>query len=152
MRRPGLYTLAASSRVAAALGAAGGPAPGADLAAINLAERVKDGAMIAVPKAGETRRPGGRAARTTRPLHPRPGASARASSRTRKTVPIAPLDLNSADAGELATLPGMSVNLAERIVRFRELNGPFGTLDDLADVAGMTPRRIDALSLYLEIR
>jgi DNA uptake protein ComE-like DNA-binding protein len=31
------------------------------------------------------------------------------------------------------------------------LNGPFASLDELADVAGMTPRRIDALTPYVTV-
>jgi competence protein ComEA len=59
--------------------------------------------------------------------------------------------LNAADASALASLPGIGSTLAERIVQFRELNGPFASLDELADVAGMTQRRIDAIEPFVTL-
>jgi competence ComEA-like helix-hairpin-helix protein len=55
------------------------------------------------------------------------------------------VNLNSADAQTLSELPGIGPTLAERIVEFRALNGPFASVDELADVAGITPQRLDAL-------
>jgi competence protein ComEA len=65
--------------------------------------------------------------------------------------PGAPLDLNAADASALASIPGIGPTLASRIVEYRRLNGPFASLDELADVAGMTQRRIDAMSAYVTV-
>jgi competence protein ComEA len=59
------------------------------------------------------------------------------------------VDLNAADAATLATLPGIGSAMAQRIVDFRELNGPFSSLDDLLDVAGTSQRMIDELVPYV---
>ena len=59
------------------------------------------------------------------------------------------VDLNHAGADALERALGISANLARRIVAFRELNGPFESLDELSDVAGMTERRVDALAARL---
>jgi competence protein ComEA len=65
---------------------------------------------------------------------------------------ISAIELNSADAATLASLPGIGATLAERIVEYRNINGPFASLDELADVGGMTQRRVDAVSPFLTLR
>src|SRR5207237_36254 len=67
-------------------------------------------------------------------------------------VPLASIDLNTADAAELARLPGLGETLAARIVAYRSQNGAFASVDELADVSGMTQRRIDAIVQYVIIR
>ncbi|HLI97350.1 MAG TPA: helix-hairpin-helix domain-containing protein, partial [Candidatus Baltobacteraceae bacterium] len=59
--------------------------------------------------------------------------------------------VNTADAQTLASIPGIGSTLASRIVEYRRLNGPFASLDELADVAGMTQRRVDAMSGYASV-
>jgi competence protein ComEA len=138
VRNAGLYRLQAGARANDALEKAGGFAPGADRAGVNLAEVVQDGEEIRVPKIGE------------KPAHPRktPGRK----KRSKKSRPPASIDLNSASADELAQVPGLGRTLAERIVAYRTLNGRFASLDELADVSGITQRRIDALAQYFFVR
>ncbi len=154
--RPGLYTVAAGARVDEALRAAGGPTARADLAAINPAEPLSDGEKVVVPAQGEavTAVAGGASAPDGRRSRhaSRRSSGARSSRRHKKAPPAAPIDLNGADAVQLEELPGIGPSLAERIVAFRELNGPFHTFDDLLDVAGMTDRRLDEISPYLVLR
>ncbi|HEV3153767.1 MAG TPA: ComEA family DNA-binding protein [Candidatus Baltobacteraceae bacterium] len=139
--RPGLYRVAEGSRIDDAVKAAGGLLNAADPASIDLAEHVADGEEIDVLRAGE---------RTTARLRSHATRSAHARKRRRtRAAPSAPVDVNTADAGQLASLPGIGSILAERIVEFRSLNGPFASVDELADVAGMTQRRLDALAPYL---
>lgn len=64
--------------------------------------------------------------------------------------PSARVDLDRADVAELETLPGIGERLAERIVAFREQNGPFAALDDLLDINGVSERVVDALEPYVE--
>lgn len=66
--------------------------------------------------------------------------------------PAGSIDLNSADAQTLATVPGIGPGLAIRIVAFREENGPFASADELLDVAGITDRRLDAILPYVVAR
>ncbi len=141
VRNPGLYRVPAGSRVGDALRKAGGFATQADRAGVNLAEIVQDGEEIRVPRIGEGTPPAGRkAARKKR-------SRARSSQGPRVSV-----DLNSAGADELAQLPGVGQTLAARIVAYRAQNGPFASADELADVSGMTQRRIDAIAQYLIVR
>lgn len=133
---PGVYEVASSARVQDAVQRAGGLRADADPLAVNLAARVSDGEEIAVVRIGDA---------TPKPL--------RRARRTRKraVAPLSPVDLNSADAAALASLPGVGATLAERIVDYRRLNGAFASVDELADVAGMTQRRVDALAPYLTV-
>lgn len=134
---PGLYRLQPGARVNDAVERAGGLRADADPAAVNLAERLNDGEEIHVLRLGETASPPVRARRTRRKAPSPPPSQA--------------IDLNAADASSLASIPGIGQTLAERIVAYRQLNGPFESLDELADVAGMTQRRIDAMTPYVRV-
>lgn len=138
VKRPALYRLPPGARAADAVRTAGGFRSDADQAATNLAERLTDGLEVRVYAKGENAR----------------SRSVRASSRTRarKALTVATVvDINTADAQTLAALPGIGATLAQRIVAFREINGAFGSVDELLDVAGMTQRRLDLLAPYLQV-
>lgn len=132
---PGLYRLQPGARVNDAVERAGGLRADADPAAVNLAQRVSDGEEIHVLRMGETA----------------PAPARRSKRKTPSPPPAQPVDLNAADAQSLAAIPGIGPTLAARIVTYRRLNGPFGSLDELADVAGMTQRRIDAMAAYVSV-
>ena len=141
LRRPGLYRIKPGARANDAVLRAGGFSPQADQAAVNLAQPIQDGEEIRVPKLGECSSTSKK--RTTR--------SKRSRLRV-ANIPLASIDLNAADAAELARLPGLGETLAARIVAYRLQNGAFASVDELADVSGMTQRRIDAIAQYLIIR
>ncbi|WP_228088100.1 ComEA family DNA-binding protein, partial [Cellulosimicrobium cellulans] len=123
---PGLVTVATDARVADALDAAGGATPDADLAALNLARAVTDGEQIHVPRPGEA---------VAAPPPASPGAAATGGGGAGGAV----VDLNAADAATLDTLPGIGPVLAERIVAWRDENGPFTAVDELGEVSGIGP-------------
>jgi competence protein ComEA len=146
--RPGVYGLGDDARVRDAVAEAGGATRDADLVAVNLAAHVADGEEVAVPHLGDPRP----AARASRGPAAHQGRRRRSSPRRRAPVSdaappgaaeSAKVDLNSATEDALAELPGIGPVLAERIVEFRALNGPFATVDGLADVAGITPAHLD---------
>ncbi len=160
--RPGVYPVGPESRVRDAIALAGGSRPNADLVAVNLAAHVRDGDEIVVPVRGaaETlpatrgahgRGDGrGRGHRTGRAY--RAGQGRHKRSRGDEPPPAAQVDLNSADADTLATIPGIGPGLAERIVAFRTANGPFASVDELLDVSGITEHRLDAILPYVVAR
>lgn len=123
---PGLVTVATDARVADALDAAGGATPDADLAALNLARAVTDGEQIHVPRPGEA---------VVAPPPAAPGAASAGTGGAGGAV----VDLNAADAAALDTLPGIGPVLAERIVAWRDENGPFTAVDELGEVSGIGP-------------
>ena len=169
--RGGIYRIPAGGRADDAVRAAGGATATADLIAVNLAARVADGDEVIVPEKGAaddvaSSSAGAPASHHKRKHHRKKGRKHRRHVATSEQVtsdpgvadtdkttdeaaPAAPVDLNSADASVLETLPGIGSELAERIVTFRELNGPFNAPDDLLDVSGMTEKRLDAIEPFL---
>lgn len=132
VRRPGLYRLPASARVAVALERAGGPKRRADLAAINLAATVEDGQQIRVPRAGE------------RPAAPgEPGGGGATGGAGGSTG--AKLSLASATVDQLDQLDGIGPTLAKRIVEYREKEGGFKSVEELREVEGIGEKRFAAL-------
>ncbi len=121
---PGVVTLAAGSRVDDALEAAGGTKGDADLASINLARPLVDGEQVYVPEPGEA---GGGAAVPGGGTVPGGGAAPAGGK----------IDLNSADATTLETLPGVGPVLAQRIVDWRTEHGGFSSVDELGEVSGI---------------
>ena len=58
---------------------------------------------------------------------------------------LSPLDLNTATAEELATLPGIGPELAGRIVAYREEQGDFGSIEEIMEVSGIGEGKFAAL-------
>lgn len=111
VRRPGLVTLAAGSRVADAIAAAGGLTRKQASQSLNLAARLDDGQQIIVGQTVE-------------------GA---ASSDKR-------ISLNTANESDFDTLPGVGPVLAGRIVAWRTQHQRFASLDELQEVPGIGPK------------
>jgi competence protein ComEA len=57
----------------------------------------------------------------------------------------ATIDINQADERRLESLPGIGPSLAAAIVEHREREGPFRSVDDLLDVAGIGPAKLTQL-------
>lgn len=123
VRAPGLYVLPAGARVVDAIAAAGGFADDADREVVNLARPLDDGEQLAVPREGET-----------------PPAAEGAAPATDGLV-----DLNTADAAQLETLPRIGPALAERIIAWRDDNGGFTSIEDLLAVPGIGDKMLGSL-------
>jgi competence protein ComEA len=126
--RPGVYTLELAARVTDALDAAGGAVAGADLGVVNLAAVVHDGERIYVPLVGEAI-----------------PAVVAGETPPDTTVAAGPVDINTATADQLDVLPGVGPTTAAAIVAHRDENGPFLTVEQLGDVRGIGPAKLDAL-------
>lgn len=129
--RPGLVRLRAGSRVADAVAAAGGPAADAQLAGLNQARVLADGEQVRVPRAGEPAPP--------------PATAVASGAAPSPSVPAAPVDLNRANVAELDTLPGVGPATATAIVAWRDENGGFRRVEDLLEVPGIGPARLERL-------
>ena len=123
VRAPGVYYLAAGSRIVDAVAAAGGLTETAYTAAVNLAQVLQDGEQVVIPDEAE----GGAA-----------GAATAGSA-------AAPVNLNRATADELVALPGIGASTAAKIVADREANGPFRAIEDLKRVSGIGDKKFEAL-------
>ncbi len=126
---PGVYELAQGSRVKDALAAAGGALPGADLEVLNLAAPVNDGERVFVSRPGQVLSSDSRA-----PPAGAPGGS-----------PAGKLNLNTASAAELDSLPGVGPVLAQRILDFRQRKGRFASTRQLREVQGLGPKKYEAI-------
>lgn len=127
VRQPDVYTLPPGSIVKDGLAAAGGPAPDADLDRINLAQPLSDGQQVFVPRRGEAR------SSNTTPVP--------ASPNTTNSL----ININTASAEELETLPGIGPVLAQDIVSYRNEHGPFKSIEDLKNVPGIGEVRFERL-------
>ena len=121
---PGLYELREGDRAVDAVAAAGGFADGADQSQLNLARFVTDGEQIVVPVVG-----------AAPPAAPGGGGAAVAGK----------VNINTADAATLETLPQIGPAMAARIIEWRETNGRFSAIEDLMSVSGVGEKTYDSL-------
>jgi competence protein ComEA len=130
---PGVYEVAAGSRLIDAIVAAGGFTPTADQADLNLAQVVEDGQQIVVAVQGvpAVAAPGGA-----------PGAGAGTGA---GAAPGTTVDINTADAAALETLDGIGPSLAQRILTYRNAHGGFRSVKDLQNVTGIGPKKFAAI-------
>lgn len=84
-------------------------------------------------------------------LQPTAVSSESVTEQTAATQQGAKLNLNTATAEELMTLPGIGEVLAGRIVAYREAHGSFSSIDELAQVEGIGEKRIDAIRDYVTL-
>jgi len=128
VRRPGVYELGPGARVQDAVRRAGGARRGANLDAVNLAARVADGQQIVVPGAaaavGVTGAPG--------------------------EAPSAPVSLGSATVEQLETLDGVGPATAQKILAYRTEHGGFRSVEDLANVPGIGPKKLAAIKPHVQ--
>jgi competence protein ComEA len=61
------------------------------------------------------------------------------------------LDINQATAADLEALPGIGPALAKRIIDYRQAHGPFQKIDDLEQVSGIGPKKLEKLKPYVII-
>jgi competence protein ComEA len=108
---PGVYELPPDSRVMDAVALAGGLTAKADPASINLARIVQDGEQLVIGTNG-----GPQSSRSTQP---------------------AKVNINNATIDDFDDLPRIGATLAERIVAYRDANGPFSAIEELLDVPGI---------------
>ena len=131
VRRPGLYRLPAGSRVADAIEAAGGYGATVDAAAVdaalNLAAPLKDGEQVRVPVRGEA------SAAPGDPVGAAPGGPAGG-----------PIDVNTASAEALDTLPGVGPATVAKLIAARE-EQPFASVDDLLARKVVGPATLEKL-------
>ncbi len=140
---PGLVALPQGSRWGDAIQAAGGMTAAADVSRVNAAARLADGERLDIPA-----------------LAPVQGNSRLTGPADRVATPmqtsVEPEDpglvnINRGSAAELDALPGIGPVLAQRIVDRRQAVGHFSTVDDLAEVAGISPRMVDELRALVTV-
>ena len=163
VNNPGVYTLPAQGRAVDAIAAASGAAADADLDRVNLAGALSDGVQIYVPHRGETAVPvqiqpnggtanagQGNAANGASQNGASQGGTQPQPARTLTPAGSAqkgstPVNINTATAEELQTLPRIGPAMAQRIIAWREAHGGFRSVDELDAVPGIGPSMLENL-------
>jgi len=137
-----VYRLAADARVDDLVRAAGGLTPDADPDRVNLAAPVADGDRVWVPRRGETEVPPviAGSGSSTSGGGPGPGKASPGVEATPEVV-----DLNTATADQLDTLPGVGPATAQAILSYRDEHGRFGSVDELEEVRGIGEAKLEQL-------
>ena len=125
VRRPGLYAIKEGDRLADLIDLAGGITEDADMQGVNLAIRVKDQDHWTVPSVGEP---------TVVP-----------SSAVSVEPAGGKVDINTAGAKLLETLPGIGETRAQAIIQHREEHGRFRRVDDIVAVPGIGSATLEGL-------
>lgn len=134
VKYPGVYRLTSEKRISDAIEAAGGLADDADVSTVNRASKVIDGQKIHIPRTGELL------------TITSDGESASSESSGVGAAPSQGLvNLNTANASELESLPGVGPSTAQAIIDDRTQNGPFASTDDLMRVSGIGEKKYEKL-------
>lgn len=133
---PGIYQLKNQQRIWDALALAGGVSEEADTTQVNYAQKVKDQMIIYVPKKGE---PVPQSLETLQ-------ESATAQQNQEEKI-----NLNTATEAELQTLSGIGAKKAQEIIRFRDEQGPFKTVEELKNVPGIGEKTVERLKDMLTV-
>lgn len=133
---PGVYQLKDGMRICDAVEAAGGLTKAASREYWNLAEKLSDGQMIYFPTEEEARER---------------KASAEAAGATVEESD-GRIDINTADAAQLVTIPGIGETRAAAILAYREKNGPFAKVEDIMQVSGIKSALFEKMKDYITIR
>lgn len=133
---PGIYQLKNQQRIWDALALAGGVSEEADTTQVNYAQKVKDQMIIYVPKKGE---PVPQSLETLQ-------ESAPAQQNQEEKI-----NLNTATEAELQTISGIGAKKAQEIIRFRDEQGPFKTVEELKNVSGIGEKTVERLKDMLTV-
>jgi competence protein ComEA len=141
VHQPDVYLLAPGSIVKQALAAAGGATADADLDRINLAVQLQDQQQVYVPRQGEGTPPA-----------PLVSSDLPVGDTRSQSLSVSLVNINSASVSELETLPGIGPVFAQRIVDYREQNGPFASNEGIMEVNGIGPATFARLEGLITVR
>lgn len=130
----GVYELPKGARVQDAVDAAGGAAQGANLSALSLAKALSDGEDVYVPKEGEA--------------VPQSGGTEGAGS---KLQPGQKVNINTATAAQLVTIPGVGEATADKIIAYREKQ-PFERIEDIMKVSNIGEKKFENMKDYITVQ
>ena len=137
---PGVFQLAAGSRVFQAIEAAGGYLPEAAQTCVNRAGVLTDGQQLYILTQEEMERQGLDPAEIVKASDGQMNGSAGTGQNTGMTAQVQQdnrININTADEAQLTTLTGIGATRAQAIIAYREENGPFAAIEDIMNVQGI---------------
>lgn len=149
VKKPGVYRFPEGSRIFEVVEAAGGFTDKADIAALNLAETFSDAQHIHIPVKGE---------------RPRVNTNTNTNADTYTHITVQPnesnrkpndsnlVDINNASEIELQRLKGVGPAIAKRIYEYRQKHGRFNTAEELINVRGIGPAKLEKMKPQIIIR
>lgn len=127
---PGVYELSEGSRIDDAITAAGGFSEDADRTYVNLAARLSDGSKLQIPTISETSDEA--LAKEIESFDTGDNGYKSGASDGSGLI-----NINTASQTELATLPGIGEGIAGKIIKYRDENGSFKSIEDIMKVSGI---------------
>lgn len=146
---PGLYKLPQGARVADAIKMAGGATSDADMDALNLAMPLKDGDKIVVPKKASQ---GPENPEMHAGIQIPSTANQNQESGSLQSGGTSKININTASAKELESLPGIGPVLAQRIVDYRAQKGGFKNIEEIKEVSGIGDKRFEAIKDLITVK
>ena len=146
---PAVYEIAPDNIVQQAIEQAGGFTAEADTAVVNLALPLQDGMQIYVPTQTETAEQN----QTVISNPPVRGSGIEVDNNTTVESDVGGeiVNINNANIVDLDTLPGIGPSTAEKIVEYRETNGPFATIEEIMSVSGIGPAKFEKIQDYITV-
>lgn len=143
VKNPSIYPIEGEMRIYDVIDLAGGLTDQADQSQVNLAQRVSDQMVVYIPKEGET------VPATLTMSAPETDSDNQSSNTAKDSNQI---NINTADASQLEEISGIGAKKAEEIIRYREDQGPFKSVDDLENVNGIGAKTLERLRAEVTVQ
>lgn len=146
VQKEGIFELNENSRVADAIEKAGGLKPEADIGKINLAYKLEDGIKIFIPSKGEKIEENQSKDETEKYI-------TKTEEKSHDIAKVNPkVNINTASQTELETIPGIGPSTALKIIKYREENKKFKSIEEIKEVGGIGESKFNAIKERITVK